>query len=128
MESMPIYIAGSSPSVVAAVHRLIAQQHLYVIAIADCERVVPMIARGTIAGILYLDIATCNPSLAAILQAITDNALLLERVAIVLIGDGNLLSSSDQQQIDTLSLPILSFPFTDIEFVNLFNALLPRFP
>jgi hypothetical protein len=124
---MPIFVASSSPSVVAAVHRLIAQQHLYVMAIADCERVAPLIAKGT-SGILYLDIAVCRPSMAAILQTFTSHALLLQRMAIVLIGDSSLLSSPEQQQIVTLSLPILPFPFADVDFVSLLNTLLPRFP
>jgi hypothetical protein len=127
-ESMPIYIASSNPSLVNAVHRLVVQQRPYVAAIADCERVAPSVANGTLTGILFLDIASCKPSMAAILQTVTNDVLLLQRVAIVLIGDSNLLSPSEQQQIIALSLSVLPFPFADDDFVNLLTTLLLRFP
>ena len=125
---MTIYIASSSPPVVNAVHRLVVLQRPYVAVYADCGRVVPLVANGTLTGILYLDIASCNSSLEALLQTITSNTLLLQSVAIVLIGDRRLLSSPEQHLLSTLSLPVLPFPFTDGDFVNLLNTLLLRFP
>jgi len=125
---MPIFIASANPQLVVAVHQLIAQQGLSMNAVADCSRVAPLIASGTIRGILYLDIASCSLSLAVLLQTITGNALLLQRVAIVLIGNSGQLPAPVQQQIATLSLPILPFPFVAATFVNLLNTLRPRYP
>jgi hypothetical protein len=125
---MPIYIASSSPTVVTAVHHLVVRQRPFVAAIADCVRIAPSVANGTLKGILYVDIASCQPSMAAILQAITDNVPVLQHLAIVLIGDSSLLSPTEQQQIVALSLPVLPFPFADAEFVTLLNTLLLRFP
>ena len=125
---MPIYIASPNPPLVNAVHRLVVQQRPYVAVIPDCGRIAPSVANGTLTGILYLDIASCNSSMVAILQTITNNVLLLQRVAIVLLGDSNTLTPSEQQQIVTLSLPVLPFPFADDDFVSLLSTLLLRFP
>jgi hypothetical protein len=102
---------------------MLAADHHTVIVFSDYQRLLNMLSRSPLHGIICIDLTA--PPIAHLLQLIPN---LIQSVAFILIGDVQLLPPAEQTLIQTLLIPTFDLPAQALAFRQTIQQLARQFP